>query len=170
MSTTKTTAFKGTPLTLLGNEVAVGSKAPEFTVQANDLSPVTLAACKGKVCLLISVPSLDTPVCDIETRKFNEKAVALGPNVEVLCLSMDLPFAQARWCGAAHVARVRTLSDHREASFGLAYGVLIKELRLLARAVFVIDRTGVVRYEQILPDITQEPDYAAALQAVAKLL
>ncbi len=158
--------FKGSPLTLSGNEVKVGDKAPEFTCVGNDLKPVTLASLKGKTLVLASVPSLDTPVCDRETHRFNEEATSLGEGVRVVTISMDLPFAQARWCGAAGIKNLVTASDHRDASFGNAYGVLIKELRLLARAVFVVDRAGVVRYVQLVKEMTQEPDYAAALEAV----
>jgi thioredoxin-dependent peroxiredoxin len=116
------------------------------------------------------VPSLDTPVCDMETRRFNNEAAQLSDDVEILTISMDLPFAQARWCGAAGVTRVKTLSDHRDAACGLAYGVLIKGLRLLARAVFVVDRQGVVRYLELVKEIASEPNYAAVLDAVKKCL
>ena len=161
--------FKGRPLTLLGPEVRVGRPAPDFTAVANDLSEVSLSSLRGKVVLLASVPSLDTPVCDRETRRFNEEASALGDDVRVVAVSMDLPFAQKRWCGGAGIDRVVTLSDHRDAAFGRAYGVLIQELRLLARAVFVIDAEGVLRHAQVVPEVAQEPDYDAALRAVADL-
>ena len=159
----------GNPLNLTGNEVKVGEAAPDFEVLDNALGPVTLSSFRGKVCLISSVPSLDTPVCDIETKRFNEEATSLGDDVVVLTISMDLPFAQGRWCGAAGVSNVQTLSDHRDASFGQAYGVLIKELRLHARAVFVVDREGTLRYEQIVKEITEEPDYEAALAQVKSL-
>lgn len=162
--------FKGMPLTLLGAGVKTGDKSPDFSLLDKDLNPVRLADLSGKVCLITTVPSLDTPVCDMETRRFNQEASRLGPDVLVLAVSMDLPFAQKRWCGAAGITQVRTLSDHREASFGTSYGVLIKELRLLARAVFVVDRKGVIRYEQIVSEIANEPDYEAALSAVKKLV
>jgi thiol peroxidase len=162
--------LKGNPLTLVGNEVEVGQSAPDVTLVANDLSEVTLSSFKGKVCILTSVPSLDTPVCDTETRKFNEKAGELGDDVVVLTVSMDLPFAQARWCGAAGVKNVQTLSDHREAALGTSYGLLIKELRLLARAVFVIDKDGVIRYQELVKEVAEEPDYDAALKAAQELL
>ena len=162
--------MKGNPLTLVGEEVQVGGKAPDFTVVDKGLAPVKLSSFQGKVCILSSVPSLDTPVCDMQTRRFNELAGRLGPDVAVLTLSMDLPFAQKRWCGAAGVEAVQTLSDHREASFGRAYGLLIKELRLLARAVLVVDREGVVRYRQLVREITEEPDYAGALKAAEELV
>jgi thiol peroxidase len=158
------------PLTLVGEGVKTGQKSPDFSVLDNDLKPVRRADWTGKVCLITTVPSLDTPVCDMETRRFNQEASKLGPDVLVLAVSMDLPFAQKRWCGAAGISQVRTLSDHRDASFGTSYGVLIKELRLLARAVFVVDRKGVVRYEQIVSEIVKEPDYEAALSAVKKLV
>jgi len=162
--------FMGNPLTLLGPALKTGDKAPNFNVLDNNLNPVQLSSYKGKVCILSSVPSLDTPVCDLETRRFNQEAATLGSDVAVLTLSMDLPFAQKRWCGAAGVDKVTTLSDHRDASFGTAYGTLIKELRLLARCVFVVDRDGIIRYIQLVKEIAQEPDYAAVLDAVKKLL
>lgn len=161
--------MKGNPLTLVGQKVAPGDQAPDFGVIANDLSRVKFSSYRGKVCVITSVPSLDTPVCDRETRRFNEEASRLAPNVAVLAISMDLPFAQKRWCGAAGVDRVQTLSDHREASFGTSYGVLIKELRLLARAVFVVDGEGMLRYAQIVNEVTDEPDYKAALGAVKEI-
>jgi thioredoxin-dependent peroxiredoxin len=161
--------MKGKPVTLVGKAVKVGQKAPDFEVTANDLSPVKFSSFAGKVCIIASVPSLDTAVCDLETRKFNEKAGQLGGDVVVLTISMDLPFAQKRWCGAAGIKNVQTLSDHRDASFGKAYGVLIKDLRLLARAVFVVDKKGVVRYLQIVPEIATEPDYDAVLKVVKEL-
>jgi len=157
------------PLTLVGDGLSKGDKAPDFNLLDNDLNPVSLGNFKGKVCLLVTVPSLDTPVCDAETRRFNQEASRLGTDVSVLTVSMDLPFAQKRWCGAAGIERVKTLSDHRDASFGQSYGVLIKELRLLARAVFVVDGQGVIQYEQTVGEIVNEPDYEAALEAVKKL-
>ena len=148
----------------------MGQPAPDVELVANDLSAVKLSSFRGKVCILTSVPSLDTPVCDIETRRFNEEADALGDGVVVVAVSMDLPFAQARWCGAAGAQNVQTLSDHRAATFGTSYGVLIKGLRLLARAVFVLDKDGIVRYQELVPEITAEPDYEAALQAARELV
>ena len=161
--------IEGKPLTLVGEEVKLGNKAPDFTVLDNDLSPVEFSSYRGKVCVISSVPSLDTPVCDTETRRFNQEAGRLGSDVVILTISMDLPFAQKRWCGAAGVDKVQTLSDHREASFGTAYGVLIKELRLFARAIFVVDREGIVQYIQLVKELTKEPDYEAVLNAVSKL-
>ena len=161
--------MRGNPLTLVGNEVKVGDKAPDFKAVDNDLSVVSFSSFLGKVCILSSVPSLDTTVCDIETRRFNEEAGRLSSDIVVLTISMDLPFAQKRWCGAAGVNRVQTLSDHRDASFGLSYGVLIKELRLLARAVFVVDRGGIVQHVNLVREMTEEPEYAAILGAARSL-
>ncbi len=162
--------LQGNPVTLLGNGVEVGDMAPDFTVVDNDLSPVEFSSFRGKVCIVVAVPSLDTPVCDTETRKFNEQAATLGDDVVVLTISADLPFAQKRWCAAAGIDGVVTLSDHRATSFGTAYGVLMKDLRLLARAVFVVDRQGTVRYAELVKEITNEPDYDAALDAARELL
>src|SRR5262249_45756131 len=139
-----------------------------FTLIDNDLKPVSLKDSAGKVRILSVVPSLDTPVCDQQTRRFNEEAGKL-PGVEVLTISMDLPFAQKRWCGAAAVTHVRTLSDHREGSFGQAYGTLIKELRLDARAVFVVDKQGTVRHAEYVKEVASHPNYDAALDAARKL-
>ena len=161
--------FKGGPLTLIGGEVRPGDKAPDFICQGNDMAAVSLGAFRGKTLVLVSVPSLDTAVCDRETHRFNEEAMTLGDNVRVVVVSMDLPFAQKRWCGAAGVKNVLTLSDHADASFGKAYGVLIKELRLLARCVFVVDADGAVRYVQLVKEMTTEPDYAGVLDAVRKV-
>jgi thiol peroxidase len=160
----------GNPLTLLGEAVKVGAPAPDVDLLDNDLKPVRLSSYRGKTLVIASVPSLDTPVCDLETRRFNDEAANLGADVEMITVSMDLPFAQKRWCGAAGVKRLKTLSDHRDAAFGLAYGVLIKELRLLARAVFIVDREGTVRYEQLVREVANEPDYDAVLQALAQIV
>ena len=143
--------------------------APDFTVLANDLSPVTLADSKGKVRLISVVPSLDTGVCATQTRKFNEEAAALGDDVTILTVSVDLPFAQARWCGAEGIEAVQTVSDHRDLSFGEAYGVVIKELRLLARSVFVIDKDDKVVYVEYVSEVTDHPDYDKAIEAVKQL-
>ena len=161
--------FKGNPLTLVGTQPKVGEPSPDFEVLGNDLSPVKLSGLRGKVCVICAVPSLDTPVCDTEIRNFNEQATSLGDDVAVLAISMDLPFAQARWCGAAGVENVQTLSDHRDATFGTKYGVLIEELRLLARAIFVVDKEGLIRYIEVVEEMTNEPDYEAALKAVKDL-
>lgn len=157
--------MKGNPLTLVGNEIKVGEKAPDFEVIGNDLSSVSLSSFQGKTCIISSVPSLDTPVCEIETMRFNNEAGSLSDDIVILTISMDLPFAQTRWCGAKGVDKVVTLSDHRDAAFGSAYGVLIKELRLLARAVFVVDKEGVVRYVELVKEIADEPNYGAVLEA-----
>ena len=160
--------FAGNPVELQGTEIKVGMKAPDFTAVKNDLSAFKLGEVKGRK-LIVAVPSLDTSVCDLEVRRFNAEATGFA-NTTVITISMDLPFAQKRWCGAAGVSHVTTLSDHKDASFGMNYGVLIKELRLLARAVFVVDRGGTVRYVELVKEITHEPDYDAALKAVAECL
>jgi thiol peroxidase len=162
--------FKGNPLTLIGKELKVGDKAPDFTVTSQDMAPVAFSKFKGKVCIVTSVPSLDTPVCDIMTRRFAKEAVALDGDVAVLTISMDLPFAQKRWCVGAEVKEIQVLSDYKDASFGRAWGLLIKELHLDARAVYVVDAAGVVRYAQIVKEVTQEPDYNSALEAAKKCL
>jgi len=158
------TTFRGKHVTLLGTAVHVGDKAPDFTVVANDMSLVTLASSAGSVRIVSSVPSLETPVCDQQTRRFTEEAQGIG-GIEVLTISVDLPFTQKRWCGDAGLEHARTLSDHRELSFGLAYGVVIKQLRLLARAVFVVDANDDVVYAEYVPAVEQHPDYAAAIAA-----
>ncbi|WP_071460386.1 thiol peroxidase [Bacillus massilinigeriensis] len=156
--------FKGNPVTLLGTEVKVGDKAPEFKVLANDLSEITLKDSAGKVRLISVVPSIDTGVCDAQTRRFNEEAAKLD-NVEILTVSVDLPFAQKRWCGANGIDKVTTLSDHRDLSFGEAYGVAIKELRLLARAVFVVNSSDEVTYVEYVSEATNHPNYENAIEA-----
>lgn len=164
-----TVTFKGTPLHLVGQQPAVGQKAPDFTLAANDLSPRNLKDYAGKVLVLVSVPSLDTPVCDMEVRRFNKEAAALSEKVRIVAVSCDLPFAQARWCGTAGVQAVETLSDHKETSFGKNYGLLIDELRLLARAIVVVAPDGSIAYTQLVPEVSSEPDYDAALAAIKKL-
>ncbi|MHC4657893.1 MAG: thiol peroxidase [Planctomycetota bacterium] len=158
--------MKGEPLTLVGEELKVGDMAPDCEVVGKDLAPIKLSSFRGKICVISSLPSLDTSVCDMMTRKFNEEAVALGDDVVVLVVSMDLPFAQDRWCIAADVENVYMLSDYRTTSFGQAFGVLIKDLRLLARAVFVVDKEWTVRYIEIVDELTHEPDYEAVLKVV----
>ncbi len=160
----------GNPLTLVGDEVEVGSRGPDVELLDNDLNPVKLSSYLGKILVIASVPSLDTPVCDIETRRFNDEAANLAPDIQLVTISMDLPFAQKRWCGAAGVSRVKTLSDHRKADFGMAYGVLIKELRLLARTIFILDREGMLQYVQLVKELTNEPNYEEILQALNKLV
>lgn len=155
--------FKGNPLTLIGSELKRGDKAPNFQLLANDLSPVSLETFKGKTKLISVVPSLDTPVCDMQTKRFNEEASKLPSDVVVLTVSTDLPFAQSRWCGAAHADKVKCLSDHREAAFGKAYGVLIKELRLLSRSIFIVGPDDKLQYVEYVKEITQHPNYDKAL-------
>ena len=161
--------MKGNLVTLVGNEIKVGQNAPNFTVVANDLSVVTLDAFKGKKLIISAVPSLDTSVCDTETKRFSQEAAKLGSDVLVLTISMDLPFAQKRWCGANNVTNIKTLSDYKGASFANAYGVLIQELHLLARAIFVVDSKGKVQYIQLVKEITTEPNYDEVLAAVRKI-
>jgi thioredoxin-dependent peroxiredoxin len=160
----------GNPLTLVGEELKVGMPAPDSELLDNDLKPVKLSSFRGKVVIITSVPSLDTPVCDIETRRFNDEAAMLGPEVRIVTISMDLPFAQKRWCGAAGVDKLKTLSDHRQAAFGQAYGLLIKELRLLARAVLIVDGAGTVQYVQLVKEVASEPNYEEVMQALQKVL
>ena len=167
---TKTVTMKGEPLALAGKELKVGDLAPDCQVVGKGLEATKLSKFEGKVRIISSIPSLDTSVCDIMTRKFNEEAVNLGEDIVVLAISMDLPFAQDRWCIAADVKNVYMLSDYREASFAKAYGVLIEQLRLLARAVFIVDRDGIIRYIEIVDELTSEPDYEAALKAAKELV
>lgn len=157
--------FLNDPVTLVGKEIKVGDTAPDFVVLDNDLSPVRLEDSEGKVRLISVVPSLDTGVCDAQTRRFNEDASSVS-GVEVLTISVDLPFAQKRWCGSNGLENVKTLSDHRNLSFGEAYGVHIKELRLLARAVFVIDSSDKVTYVEYVNEVSNHPNYEAAIEAV----
>ncbi|MBE3556369.1 MAG: thiol peroxidase [Firmicutes bacterium] len=161
----RTVLFGGNPVPLAGNAVQVGQKAPDFTAVDVNMQERHLSDYAGKVKIIASVPSLDTPVCDAETRRFNEEAAQLGENVVVLTISMDLPFAQKRWCGAAGVDRVVTLSDYRTASFGEAYGTLMQPVRLETRAVFVVDKQDQITYVEYLPDVAQHPNYEAALAA-----
>jgi thiol peroxidase len=161
--------FFGNPLTLIGPSLEPGDAAPDATLLDNDLNPVKLSSYRGKTCIISAVPSLDTPVCDMETRRFNQEAAAMDDDTVILTVSMDLPFAQKRWCGAAGADKVTTLSDHLNADFGTAYGVLIKELRLLARTVYIVDKEGVVQYVQRVKENTEEPDYDAVLKALSDI-
>jgi len=161
--------MKGKPLTLVGNEIKVGDIAPDFEALNSDMESVKLSSFKGKVVVITTVPSLDTQVCDIETKRFNNEAKKLGDDVVILTISMDLPFAQKRWCAETGVKNVHLLSDHRDGSVGKAYGVLIKELRLLARTVFVIDADGKVQYIQYVKETSSEPDYDEVLREIKKL-
>ena len=157
---------KGTPLTLIGPDIKVGDRAPDFMVLDNALTAVTLADFAGKTKIISVTPSLDTPVCDLQLRRFNHEAATLPQNVAVLNISMDLPFAIARFCTTAEIDRAKALSDHREASFGTAYGVLIKELRLLSRSIFIIDKDNIVRYKELVGEQSSPPDYDKALSAL----
>lgn len=162
--------MKGKPITLVGRAVKVGDAAPEFHAVANDLSVYHFVPGGGKVWIVSAVPSLDTPVCSTETRRFNQEAAGLGQGIGILTVSMDLPFAQKRWCAAEGVQNVQTVSDFRDREFARAYGVLMKENGLLSRSVFVVDKTGRVTYVQLVPEISHEPDYSAALEAAKKAL
>jgi thiol peroxidase len=162
--------LKGNPLTLVGPELKVGDKAPDFTVNKDLMNQVSLAEYAGKVKLISVVPSLDTGVCDAQTRRFNEEASKLGENVVILTVSVDLPFAQSRWCGAAGVDKVVTLSDYKTKSFGEAYGVLIKELQLDMRSIFVVDANDTIQYVEYLSEMTNSPNFEAAIDAVKKLV
>jgi thiol peroxidase len=167
----RTVTMQGRPMLLTGTEMKVGMPAPDFKVVDNDMLPMKFSRTYGgKVAVISAVPSLDTPVCDLETRRFNKEAEALGPDVGVLTISMDLPFAQKRWCGAAGVKNVRTFSDYQKAEFGKTWGVLITDLRLLARAVFIVDKDGIVKYAQIVPEVASEPNYEEILNALRALI
>ncbi|HEY1183839.1 MAG TPA: thiol peroxidase [Bryobacteraceae bacterium] len=158
------TTMRGNPMTLVGPELKAGDAAPDFNVVDSGLKPVTLADTAGHVRLVSVVPSLDTPVCDAQTKRFNEAAASL-PGIDILTVSMDLPFAQKRWCGAFAVDKVKMLSDHKDASFGSNYGTLIKELRIESRAIFVIDRNNRVSYAEYVKEVADHPNYEAALEA-----
>lgn len=160
----------GKPFTLLGPELMEGDMAPDFILNKDLDTEVTLADYKGKIKLISVVPSLDTGVCDAQTRRFNKEAAALGKNVVILTVSVDLPFTQARWCGAAGVDRVITLSDYKSKTFGLEYGVLIKEYQLDMRSIFVLDRDNKIKYVQYVKEMSEHPDYDKALAAVRSLL
>jgi thiol peroxidase len=160
---------KGNPKTLIGEQVQVGKAAPAFNLRKQDLSPLTNADLKGKVAILVTVPSLDTPTCDTETRRFNTEAAALG-DIKIVVVSADLPMAQKRWCGAAGVDKVVTASDYYDLAFGPAFGLRIKELGLIARAIIVLDKEGVVRYYELVKEVANEPNYEAAIAAAKKLV
>ena len=156
--------MRGNPMTLVGPELKPGDAAPDFSVVDSSLKPVTLADTAGHVRIVSVVPSLDTPVCDAQTKRFNEAAASL-PGIDILTVSMDLPFAQKRWCGAFGVDKIKMLSDHREASFGSRYGTLIKELRIESRAIFVVDRENTINYAEYVKEVADHPNYEAALAA-----
>ena len=163
--------MRGNPVTLIGPEIKVGDKAPNFnTIEALGSPQVTLDSLKGKVKVFNVIVSVDTPVCDAQTKRFNQEAASLPGDVEIITVSMDLPFAQKRYCGAAGIDKVKTASDYKDASFGQAYGVLIKENRLLARAVFVVDKNDEVQYVEYVNEVTHEPNYEGALNAIKKLI
>jgi thiol peroxidase len=162
------TTLKGNPLTLIGPELKTGDKAPEFDVVDTSLQPVTLAKTSGKARIFSVVPSLDTPVCDMQTKRFNDEAAKLS-GVDIYTVSMDLPFAQKRWCGAFGVDNIKMVSDHRNGSFGEHYGTLIKELRIESRAIFVVDKGDVIRHVEYVKEVADHPHYDEAL-AVAKAL
>lgn len=160
--------LKGKPLTLEGEGIKVGQKAPEFKAMSYDLEEKRLSDFKGKIKLIASVPSLDTPVCDTEIKRFNDEAAKVSKDVVIIFISMDLPFAQKRFCQEFDIKKIKTLSDHKDADFGLNYGVLIKEMRLLARAIFIIDKDDIVKYIQLVKELSSGPDYNAALSALKK--
>ncbi|MEK6732000.1 MAG: thiol peroxidase [Candidatus Omnitrophota bacterium] len=161
---------KGDPVTLIGEEIKTGQNAQDFKVLNTNLEEVRLSSFKNKIKLIASVPSLDTPVCDLEIKRFNDEAAKLSKDLVIIFISMDLPFAQKRFCQANEIKIVKTLSDHRDADFGQKFGVLIKELRLLARAIFILDKNDVIKYIQIVPELTSPPDYDAALSALKNLV
>ena len=161
--------FQGGEVHLEGVSLVEGAKAPDFTGVKTDLSPWSLKDAGDTVKIISSVPSLDTPVCDVQTKRFNKEAASL-PGVTVVTVSLDLPFAQARWCAAANANSHIVLSDYAERDFGKKFGTLIKELKLLTRAVFVLDKNNVVKYVQYVPEITNEPDYEAEIKAAKELI
>lgn len=161
-----TVTFEGKVLHLEGDLPKIGAPAPDFQLIAPDLRMCGLHDYAGKILLLATVPSLDTPVCDLEGRHFNHEAMALSDKMQIVMVSRDLPFAQSRWCGNAHVSSIQTLSDYRDGSFGRKYGVMIDELKLLSRALFLINQKGILTYTQLVPEITSQPDYDAAMVAI----
>ncbi len=162
--------LKGGPLTLLGDEVKVGQKAEDFKALDSNLAEKTLVDFKGKIKLIASVPSLDTPICDMEIKRFNDEASKLSKDLAIIFISMDLPFAQKRFCQEFDINKVKTLSDHRDADFGAKFGVLIKELRLLARAIFILDKDDNVKYVEYVKELGNPPNYAAALKALKEVI
>lgn len=170
MANDRQVKFKGTPMPVLGDEVRVGEPLPSFALVGTDLQPVTEDVLQGKVGILSVVPSLDTPVCSKQTRRFNEEAARLSDKVVILTVSRDLPFAQKRWCGAEGVEGVKVASDYKDRTFGKSFGVELPELGLLARSVFVVDQKGVVQYAEYVPEITEEPRYDQVLEKTAQLL
>jgi thioredoxin-dependent peroxiredoxin len=163
------TTLQGNPLTLLGPELKAGEKAPDFEVVDGGLKPVSLSGTGANVRIFSVVPSLDTPVCDMQTKRFNEEAGSLA-GVDIYTISMDLPFAQKRWCGAMGVDKVKMLSDHRTGSFGAAYGTLVKDVRIESRAIFVVDKDNTLRHVEYVKEVADHPNYDATLAAVRQLL
>ncbi len=161
--------FLNNPITLLGDLTVVGEKAPDFTAVKTDLTPFKLFDYSGKVCVISSVPSIDTGVCDLQTRRFNQEAANL-PQVQFISISCDLPFALKRYCGTADIKSIETVSDHKDTDFGLKYGFLIEELRILNRGIIIIDKTGTVVYVEYVKENTQHPDYDKALEKLKTLL
>jgi thioredoxin-dependent peroxiredoxin len=173
MSRSGAITFKGTPMTLVGEPVQVGQQAPDFTLHyfdAGGLHKFRPADLAGKPTLISVVPSLDTGVCQIQTKKFNEKLAGLAGKINAVTVSLDLPFAQNRFCGAENIKSLRTVSDYQDRSFGRNWGMLIDELKVLARGTFVLDKNGKVVYSQLVKEVTEEPNYDAALEAVQKQL
>jgi thiol peroxidase len=162
--------FKSGAITLVGNEIKVGDTAPDFTVLGGALNPIKLSDYKGKVVILSIFPSIDTPVCAMQNRAFNKQAASLSENIVILGISVDLPFALSRFCGAEGIDKVVTTSDYRDLDFSTKYGFLIEELRLLARGTVVIDKDGKVQYVEYVPEVTHEPNYEAAITAAKKLV
>ena len=158
--------LQGNPVTLLGEEIKVGQKAPEFTALNADLEEVSIEKYKDKIKLIASVPSLDTPVCDLQIKKFNDEASGISEDIVIIFVSMDLPFAQKRFCQEFDIKKVKTFSDHKDADLGMKYGVLIKELRLLSRAIFIVDKEDTVRYVEYVKEVGSHPDYDKALKAL----
>lgn len=166
----KNITMNGQPVRLKGSELKVGDKAPDFLLTGKEMEPVTLEQFKDKVVVISCVPSVDTPVCSLETRRFNQEASKLSDDIVVLTVSKDLPFAQARFCAANNIDRVVVASDYKNTGFADDYGVLIEDINLLTRAVFIIDKEGIIKYIQFVPEVTHEPDYAAVMAAAKELL
>ena len=166
----KRITMNGLPAALSGAVLQVGDKAPAFRLVGNSLEPVTSDRFSGKVCVISCVPSVDTPVCSLETRRFNQEASRLPKEVVILTVSRDLPFAQARWCAANGIENIITASDYRNFGFAQDYGVFLEDLGLLTRAVFIVDKQGIIRYIQFVPEVTQEPDYETVLLEIKKCL
>ena len=166
----RTITFQGNPLSLAGNAPQAGDRAPAFTVTSQDMKDVTLADFNGKIKLISTFPSLDTPVCDLQVKEFNKRAAGLSPDIAVIGISKDLPFAQKRFCSENNIKNETVLSDYKASSFGLSYGLLIEGLQLLARAVLIIDKDDIVRHVQVVPELTVPPDYDGALKALESVI